>query len=56
MAAGWTGLCPGTLALGTYHDVVPAGDGFPVIPQEIASCLAIAALDDAMVVTDGTMI
>ena len=55
-AAGWAGLCPSTLTLITYHDVVPATDGFPLIHQEIASCLAFAALDDAMVVTIVAMI
>ncbi len=53
--AGWTGLCPGTHALSTYHDVVPTADGFPLIPQEIALCLAFAALDDVMVATDGAI-
>ena len=55
-ATGWTGLRPGTVAPGTYHDVVPAIDGFPIIPQEIASCVAIAAVDDATVATGGAII
>ena len=55
-ATGWTGLCAGTLALSTYHDVVPTTDGFPLIPQEIALSSALAAFDDAMVVTEGAMI
>ena len=49
-------LGSGTLAWNTYHDVVPATDGFRLIIQEIAQSLAFAALYDAPVVTVLAMI
>jgi len=52
MATGWTRLASGTLALSTYHDVVPATDGFPLIPQEIALSFAFPAPDGPVGVTD----
>ena len=50
------GSAPVTPARSTYRDVVPASDGVPLVPQEIAFWLALVALDDAVALTGGVMI